>query len=224
MTHRAKENPARDRIRPALCSSQPTRAVGLALREWRWAHSLPEASGSWRTRVARSGDAAMARRLVYADLRTIDRALTDAESNFRRSEERPPDPEDAGQQWPFGWGTRGMVTIVGRLPRDPRGEPRRRRVRALATAFGLVEQLQNSLAAGRRPFQDADATSYRTCGVRSTAHCARCRPGRRAPDRERSRETGLEPATPGFGDRDTALKTPATTGFLSAVGLAMGLD
>jgi len=45
----------------------------------------------------------MARRLVYADLRTIDRALTDAESNFRRSEERPPDPEDAGQQSPFGW-------------------------------------------------------------------------------------------------------------------------
>jgi len=166
----------------------------------------------------------MARRLVYADLRTIDRALTDAESNFRRSEERPPDPEDAGQQWPFGWereawsqswaGYRGI--LAANLD-DAECEP-------LATAFGFVEQLQNSLAAGRRPFQDADATSYRTCGVRSTAHCALCRPGRRAPDRERSRETGLEPATPGFGDRDTALKTPATKRFLSAVALAMGLD
>ena len=28
----------------------------------------------------------------------------------------------------------------------------------LAAAFGFVEQLQNSLAAGRRPFGDADAT------------------------------------------------------------------
>ncbi|MFL5974513.1 MAG: hypothetical protein ACJ76G_05135, partial [Solirubrobacterales bacterium] len=52
----------------------------------------------WRRR---KGEAAMGRRLVYAVLRTIDRALTDAESNFRRSRERPPDPEDAGRQWPF---------------------------------------------------------------------------------------------------------------------------
>jgi len=109
----------------------------------------------WRRRRA---DAAMARRLVYADLRTIDRALTDAESNFRRSEERPPDPEDAGQQWPFGWereawsqswaGYRGI--LAANLD-DAECEP-------LATAFGFVEQLQNSLAAGRRPFQDAHAT------------------------------------------------------------------
>jgi hypothetical protein len=109
----------------------------------------------WRRRRR---DAAMARRLVYADLSTVDRALTDAEANFRRSQQRPPDPEDAGQQWPFGWeretwsqswaGYRGLLAAnLG----DAEFEP-------LAAAFGFVEQLQNSLAAGRRPFQDADAT------------------------------------------------------------------
>jgi hypothetical protein len=55
-------------------------------------------------------------------------------------------------------GTRDVVTIVGRLPRAPRGEPHDAKFEPLAAAFGFVEQLQNSLAAGRRPFQDADAT------------------------------------------------------------------
>jgi hypothetical protein len=139
--------------------------------------------GLFADRHRRRADAAMARRLVYADLRTIDRALTDAESNFRRSEERPPDP---GQQWRFGWereawsqswaGYRGI--LAANLD-DAEFEP-------LATAFGFVEQLQNSLAAGRPPFQDADATFLQD-GRRSTRRCGSCRRGRRATDRERSR-------------------------------------
>src|SRR5215212_7339535 len=67
-------------------------------------------------------------------------------------------PRDAGQPWPFGWereawsqswaGYRGL--LAANLD-DAEFEP-------LAAAFGFVEQLQNSPAAGRRPFQDADAT------------------------------------------------------------------
>jgi hypothetical protein len=146
--------------------SNPSRVVLVAADASSWAGLAGVALGAlltggfglfadWRRR---RGDAAMARRLVYADLRTIDRALTDAESNFKRSKEAPPDPKDAGQQWPFGWereawsqswaGYRGL--LAANLD-DAEFEP-------LAAAFGFVEQLQNSLAAGQRPFQDADAT------------------------------------------------------------------
>ncbi len=107
----------------------------------------------WRRRRA---DAAMARRLVSSDLTAVDRALTDAEANLARFKQDRSEPLDDGRQWPFGWeratwaqswaGYRpGLAASMG----DDEFRP-------LATAVGFIEQLQNSLAAGRRRFQDAD--------------------------------------------------------------------
>jgi hypothetical protein len=111
----------------------------------------------YQDRMRRRRDATKARRLVSSDLKHVTRALTVTEANLRRSEETPRDPRPDDQQWPLGW---EKVTwaqswagyreaLAGSLDEDE--------FALLATAFGFIEQFQNSLAAGIRPFQLDDA-------------------------------------------------------------------
>jgi hypothetical protein len=110
----------------------------------------------WRRR---KHDADTARKLVSADLSTIERALKDAEDNLRRSRERDPaEPPNDNQQWPVGWETATWAQRWAGYSPSLAASMDDREFGPLATAFGFIEQLQHSLAAGRRPFQSDDPT------------------------------------------------------------------
>jgi hypothetical protein len=109
-------------------------------------------------RSRRRRDAAMARRLAAADLQKAELALADAMANRQRAGDPLPSDPAQDQQWPIGWEREtwaqswaGYRSALATSMRDDE-------FRVLAAAFGYIGQLQNALAAGRRPFEGDDST------------------------------------------------------------------
>jgi hypothetical protein len=111
----------------------------------------------YQDRTRRRRDASKARRLVSSDLKHVNRALTVTEANLRRSEETPKDPRPDDQQWPLGWEKVTWAQSWAGYREALAGSLDEHEFALLATAFGFIEQFQNSLAAGIRPFQSDDA-------------------------------------------------------------------
>jgi hypothetical protein len=114
--------------------------------------ALLSALHDWRTR-RRQGR--KARLLAAADLEQAQKALVDVDKNMKGPRDWPvggndQHPED--RRWPAGWErvlwTKTWTDNRGALA-DALDDST---FRELAPAFGLLGQLQNSLAAGQRPF------------------------------------------------------------------------
>lgn len=65
------------------------------------------------------------------------------------------------QQWPVGWERATWAQSWAGYRQSLAASMGDKRFGPLATAFGFIEQFQNSLAADRRPFQPADAVFLR---------------------------------------------------------------
>jgi hypothetical protein len=111
----------------------------------------------YQERARRRHNAAMARRLVSSDLNSVNRALTVTEANHRRSEQPPVDPLPGNRQWPIGWEKVTWAQSWAGYREALAGTLDEREFALLATAFGFIEQFQNALAAGVRPFESDDA-------------------------------------------------------------------
>jgi hypothetical protein len=110
----------------------------------------------YQERARRRHNAAMARRLVSSDLGSVNRALTVTEANHRRSEQPPVDPLPGDRQWPLGWEKVTWAQSWAGYREALAGSLDEREFALLATAFGFIEQFQNALAAGVRPFAPDD--------------------------------------------------------------------
>ena len=101
----------------------------------------------------------VARRLVAADLADTARAVADVQARMFAGRDWPVGGDESHQEdrtWPAGWERANWLQSWQSYRQTLAGALTEQQFAEVARAFGIMTQLQNSLAAGQRPFTPLD--------------------------------------------------------------------